>query len=669
MARASKSRSSLTFGFTAGATLSLGLLSLAGFYALTPVMGVVITAFGLSMLYEAEIYHANIKSGLGKLLDNDFFYLLEANKLLEEILSTNISCAFLDDYKVHLDYLHRLEHLKKRSKAQQLALKKAEAKKEAMLRFFMKTLFSDEASLTTDYSQALLTNINTFLSSRNETPKSLKARIEQKQRVIKRFVFPSALVVGGLFGLGSLFLMCDALGVLSFISLSAAAMPYLVIPLAIAAGLGYIFLTFNSLSDMVWNDSVRQWVKELKHECKEGKKAYAITLVLASLILVAITLSLTLFTAGTWWTLAKNKQGVIPFMLKIPKAITAYIVPIFTGLSQLIFSLENIKETMDNFKGAIKSAFSELSWLKFNNFIKSIPIALVIAPVRFIFRGVAKAWKTENIVQFFNPFRPILKIIEAPIRLVGFIGHVVSIGATADEVPGVPSILCMIIAALSESFEDMHYFFDLGHHSHNHNHESNHNEHSHEHIDEIQSSDEEHQHACDHSHDIPTKFYQLLFSFIRIPQTLFHLGASKLNRFHCFNPDGTRPIFKNYQEASDNLTGLDKISTEETPVEPSSASWSKANTLMMLKEKQEVLPKGGAKHQAFNQLINEISQCEESRLSRESFKRMLNTQNNGVTTASTLSKHRHRLHTPGSKTDSEQLMLDITSMLNQSVMG
>jgi hypothetical protein len=68
---------------------------------------------------------------------------------------------------------------------------------------------------------------------------------------------------------------------------------------------------------------------------------------------------------------------------------------------------------------------------------------------------------TETWLQLFNPFRILLKLTFTPLLLVFFLGHLISIGLTADRMPGIPAIVSALLGMISEGFEDFHYFFDL----------------------------------------------------------------------------------------------------------------------------------------------------------------------------------------------------------------
>lgn len=103
----------------------------------------------------------------------------------------------------------------------------------------------------------------------------------------------------------------------------------------------------------------------------------------------------------------------------------------------------------------------------------------------------------ETFWQKANPFRILLKLTYTPLRLGLFFGHLISIGAVSDRVPGIPEILSAILGILAEFFEDWHYFFSF----------------EHAHKEDIGSLMDEQDESTEHNHDddIPTKALRALF--------------------------------------------------------------------------------------------------------------------------------------------------------------
>lgn len=664
------------FIVTFGASLVLGLLSFAGFYALSPILGLAIAAFGLSVLYEGEIYYANVDSTFRKIFHKNYLKQLKANELLEALLkeaSKNdciSSCAYLVEYqaiKKKINELHELiEKQKKRhltAKHLQDLLDEALEQQEGLQKKFMRHVFYNEKI---DGLEAVIKQLN-FQKTIDEG----KSSALNKERWIKRMIIPSVMI-GSLFGVGSLFLIADALAKLTFITISVAALPYLVIPLAVIAGVGYMYLTMNSISDMIWNDTVQEWWKDLWIEAEPGKKLNQRVLVGVSIALAVVAVMLTIFTGGTWWTIAKHIDGGVPFLLKIPHAVSLVLVPMFASIAQFIFSFQNIQETMEDLgKGIRNINFKEIGY-KVRNFTVAAVLALVAAPFIHIGKAVHSAWQKENLLQFVNPFRLVYRIISAPIRIIGFLGHVASIGATADQFPGVPSIFCAIISTISETFEDLHYFFHLDSQS-NEAKESKGEEHEHAKTTKTHAEQDEQDedHECDHSHDIPSHFYSLILKPIVILSTLWSWGASQLNRvlandlepfqsYTAANNDLLIPEEdrKNPHQTSDNQTIISLIHQKTVALQHKTEKQAEGQ------EGKQEAKLTTDKIQALTCLESSVSKKGNQPITIQDFRDMVNStpEDKTESIATTLAKHRG-YHLPFAHTDATNLLEEIEGCL------
>ncbi|MDF1758197.1 MAG: hypothetical protein P1U74_07870 [Legionellaceae bacterium] len=104
----------------------------------------------------------------------------------------------------------------------------------------------------------------------------------------------------------------------------------------------------------------------------------------------------------------------------------------------------------------------------------------------------------ENYWQFFNPFRILLLLTYAPMKAILFLGHLISISATADRIPGVNEIIAMLVGFVAELFEDLHYFMSF----------------EHTHKQDVDSLlDERYSNGGGHNHesDLPTRTLRALF--------------------------------------------------------------------------------------------------------------------------------------------------------------
>ena len=110
--------------------------------------------------------------------------------------------------------------------------------------------------------------------------------------------------------------------------------------------------------------------------------------------------------------------------------------------------------------------------------------------------------KTESWWQGVNPFRLFIDYGFNSLRRLLFLGHLIGIGATADQVPGISPVVPALLGAASEGVEDIHYF-QLGMDT------------PHEHKHDTQSLLEERlglNSGHDHGNDLPTQFLLAMFS-------------------------------------------------------------------------------------------------------------------------------------------------------------
>lgn len=148
----------------------------------------------------------------------------------------------------------------------------------------------------------------------------------------------------------------------------------------------------------------------------------------------------------------------------------------------------------------------------------------------------------ENWLQFFNPARFFLLITYVPLRIVLFLGHLVSISATADRVPGIPEIITMLIGFVAEFFEDLHYFADF-----EHEHKSN--------VAGIVGERLKEGGGHDHSNDLPTRILRdYLFAPFFMAAAAWHSYFSDRKKTNDQDDDANAPSIS-YQTAYEQMRG------------------------------------------------------------------------------------------------------------------
>lgn len=489
---------------TLGASLIIGFLSFTGMLTIVPLLSLAIAAFVLSVAYEGEIYLQNIKSALNKLFfKRDYLQNHLANEFLMKSFTKGLvdtadeNCPqFFKDYGAQLKLLHKFDHkrLNKDSKKTKKQIKKT---LRDMEKWFALQLFSsaDETDLTLYESK-----LRDWLKENGQA--NIQELFQKRQKTFNAVKVFS--VLAGIFmSIGTTYLLIDAFAALPILAaISFTALPAIILPLAILAGVAYGFLIYNAVTDMINNDSVRKWSNKIVKDLKEGITFRSATIAVAAVVLVLLTGALTFCTAGTWWTVAKNTRPLFAWMSKIPNIIASGLF-VITGSAQLIFNLENVFSSLKLIRDAFKSEDS--MWRRIGH----------------IFSKEFKAMRNnENLLQLLNLPRLILLLTFVPLRMIVFLGHLIGIAVSSDRVPGIPELASSGLGFTSEFFEDFHYFFGDLFHTHKHDHDTK----------SLIKERLKEGHGHDHSRDIPTQLLKLLFAPLFYAAAGWDWAATRLVR-------------------------------------------------------------------------------------------------------------------------------------------
>ncbi|HRD71257.1 MAG TPA: hypothetical protein PK657_14085 [Legionella sp.] len=484
---------------TLGASLILGFLSFGGMYALLPILPLAIGAFVLSVAYEGEIYLQNMKGALNKLFRSEYIKHYLAREYLQNLpILQQDSPEFFHDYEKQLRLVHAMghEHLTPISRKKK---KQAEKTLKKMEQWFTQQLFpSDEPADITHSTYT--TSLRQWLSLHDQAQWQLKL---QKRRIIFNIAKVFSMLSALFMGLGTTYLSVEVFSVIPFLAtIPFATWPLFIVPMAFIAGTAYGMLTFNAITDLINNNTLVTWYNKLKNDLKSGLTARNVFMTFTAVLLLGLAVVLTVCTAGTWWTIASNARPLFSWMNQMPRVIMNVLNPLITALSAFIFTVPNSAESFEIVDEAIKKKDAT------HSFYKSISDAF------------GRLRTAENWLQLFNPFRLILKLTLIPLRILLFLGHLMSIAVTADRMPGVPQIVSALFAMISEGFEDAHYFISQD---------------SHEVSEENPAFSElvrmRMEQADDaHGNDIPTRILKLLFSPLYFLATLWDVSTSKLNR-------------------------------------------------------------------------------------------------------------------------------------------
>jgi hypothetical protein len=469
----------LIFLLTLGAIAIIGLLSFTGMFTLVPIVSLAVISFVLSVAYEGEIYLQNIKGAFNKLTKHKHLEHQLANAYLLRSFENGVidtkaaDCPqFFKDYENQLKLLHKFSH-KRLDEASEARKKKIEKSLKDMEKWFANRLYAkrEKDNQLTEYELELRDWL--IIHGQNEE-KALRRERETTYNGMKLF----SVICGTFMSIGVGYLLVEALTVLGgIVTLSVAASPAVIIPLALVAGTAYVLLIYNSVTNMIHNDSLRKWYYEIKKELEKGITFRRVATAIAAVLLFILAVSLTLCTCGTWWTIAKA-AGMPSFF--------SGLLATLLGSSQLIFNLENTSESL---KMIDEAAASE------KGFFAQLGEGLVK-----IYHRMRDQIDNENWLQIINLPRILIFLTVTPLRLIAFAGHLIAIGVTADRVPGIPEIVSAILGIISEGFEDFHFFFaDLVPHKHGHT------------TNELLKQRLEGGHCHDHENDIPTRIIHFIF--------------------------------------------------------------------------------------------------------------------------------------------------------------
>jgi hypothetical protein len=490
---------------TTGASLILGFLSFGGMFALWPVLPLAFGAFALSVAYEGEIYLQNIKGAIHKLFKYNYLQRQVTREyLLEHFPDTSAEdCPqFFKDYEAQLHLLNQFGD-KALDKASRKQKKHIEKTLKDMEKWFAIEFFKSDSDTTieTGYGKEL----KNWLTNHNQP--EWKEKFGKRSELFNRVKVFS--VLSGLFmGLGTTYLLVEAFTVIPVLSaISLATWPVIIVPMSIIAGAAYGLLTYNAVTDMINNNTLATWYHKIRNDLSKGITPKSVFMAATATLLVGLALALTICTAGTWWTVVKETKPLFKWMGRMPGFIMGVINPIVTGLSAVVFNLQNTSETLEMIADAVEPAHGEDEVVERKSFFESLRQTLA---------GVAQR---ENLGQMLNPFRLLLKLTLTPLRVVLFLGHLVSIAVTADRVPGISQTTSALLGLISEGFEDGHYFIPHGEHHHHHD------------MGTKALLEQRYNEEGGHSHDddLPTRFLKVLFSPVYLMAAGWDYAASQFN--------------------------------------------------------------------------------------------------------------------------------------------
>ena len=283
-----------------------------------------------------------------------------------------------------------------------------------------------------------------------------------------------ALLGSGLSGvimaLGTSYLLLEAFATIPYLALIPASfIPAIILPLAIISGIAYTLLIYNSLTDMLSDNPIKKFLDRMQADDQQRWTLKTKILLTASFLLFSLSALLTICTAGTWKTVFNQPQPLFSWIRDIPDFILNIVFPSFIALSTFPFSIQNIANTI-----------ADLEDNPFLNSLISVGYRLCQAPTQIPlsidawqqwiltyipgFLGISQNdFDLETAAQHWNPFRILLRLTFEPLQITLFIGHLISEGATSDQLQGFPKLLAIGLSMGLAFFEDWDYFWGHAH--------------------------------------------------------------------------------------------------------------------------------------------------------------------------------------------------------------
>jgi len=378
-----------------------------------------------------------------------------------------------------------------------------------------------------------------------------------KRKFGSKFIKVLSVVCAGLMILGTSYLLVEAFAVVPLLAaIPFGALPAVIVPLAVLAGIAYGLQTYRALDEILNSDVITQRIAKIKADIKNGLNLYTGAKLVIFFALLGLAITLTICTGGTWYTILKNTKPLFSWLSKIPKAVVGVIAG-FLAVASFAFNISNSAQTAEELEEAIESEVpednpynidlfdlgdngdvekdieyvpsrlaiikkgekyyihccppGETAWQRIEVREKSLLLKGLLRRLNFkqsiLYHSVLNSGlyslirnetrhkfnpSKENWTQFLNPFRIFLLFTYVPVRIVFFLGHLASISATADRIPGIPDIISMMIGFVAELFEDLHYFTSF-----DHNHKAD--------LPAIVTEHFKEEGNCDHANDLPTR--------------------------------------------------------------------------------------------------------------------------------------------------------------------
>ena len=238
-----------------------------------------------------------------------------------------------------------------------------------------------------------------------------------------------------------------------------AFLPWIILPLVIISGVAQFLLLFNTLADML---ALNPFEKFFERVNQAHWNTMTRSLIWGFIALFALACSVTFCTAGTWVTVFGQAMPIFIWISFIPSLFFNFIFPLCISLAELLFSIQNISNTLDNLQNnPWVISLLQMQW--------TLPLNLMIWADFFSRLGMGllgislAEFEQESFLQRINPFRLILGVLYQPSRILLFLAHLFCEGEMSDRIANVPIFLSVSLAVVLNLFQDLDYFFGHSH--------------------------------------------------------------------------------------------------------------------------------------------------------------------------------------------------------------
>lgn len=366
----------------------------------------------------------------------------------------------------------------------------------------------------------ILTNLSqqTYQFHRNKLVEWIRADKEvwkarlSSHTLYSRLAFLISAFAGLIMGIGTTYLIMEAVAVIPWLAVIPLTMfPPVIAPLALIAGAAHGLLIYNSLTDILLDNPAKKFMDRMRAISWQEMNLKKGLILALSVLLLAVTIFLTICTAGTWLTVFHKTKPLFAFLNVIPNLVLNLIIPILIGISILPFSIQSVTNTLEGLENnpSLDAAIAALDprtwraptwrlprtsdeayqWVSDTIWKQWVPHFLGVTAAEFAEESNTQKW---------NPYRIIYRLLFKPLRDLIFIGHLLSAGATSDQIEGVPVMFSFWLNVGFECAEDWDWIMGRAH------------------VDNLDTLDllkERAQKADDHNHDknLPMMLLNLLF--------------------------------------------------------------------------------------------------------------------------------------------------------------